>query len=300
MGKETEDKGWIKLHRNIQDHWLWDSEKEPFDMRSAWSDLLMMMNFEDRKFKMGQEIVFVERGQRITSERKLSELWNWSRTKVRNFLNILERDGMIEVKKTSKRTVIKVCNFDLYQSVKKEEKTTEEPGEDQAETGQEPREDQTETRREPREDTNKNYKNYKNEKNEKNSVVVGVIGPAGNFVDICQKYMEIFGSPLTSTFQQALQGYLDKGLTEELIVLAIEEAGIQNCRSFSYLRGILNNWYNEGIKTADQARQMMAEHESNKKKKSNKNKGKGGNASDNKESTGFTEGEENFYRKFFG
>ena len=300
MGKETEDKGWIKLHRNIQDHWLWDSEKEPFDMRSAWSDLLMMMNFEDRKFRMGQEIVFVERGERITSERKLSELWNWSRTKVRNFLKILERDGMIEVKKTSKRTVIKVCNFDLYQSVKKEEKTTEEPDEDQAKTGQEPREDQTETRREPREDTNKNYKNYKNYKNEKNSVVVGVIGPAANFVDISQKYMEIFGTPLTPTFQQSLQGYLDKGLTEELIVLAIEEAGIQNCKSFSYLRGILNNWYNAGVKTADQARQLMAEHEANKKRKSNKNKRKGGNASDNQKSSGFTEGEEDYFKKIFG
>ena len=303
MIKEKEDKGWVKLHRNIQDHWLWNSEQEPFDMRSAWSDLIMMMNFEDRKFKMGQELVFVERGQRITSERKLSELWNWSRTKVRNFLEILEKDGMIEVKKTSKRTVIKICNFDLYQSKGREEKTRQEPDEDQTKTAQEPDEDQAETTREPREDTNKNVKNAKNDENakngnnEKDSVVVGVIGPAGNFAEICQKYMEIFGSPLTPTFQQAVQGYLDKGLTEDLIVLAIEEAGFQNCRSFSYLRGILNNWYNMDIKTVNQAKNYMAEYE--EKKKSN-NKGKGGKRYDNQKSSTADKGEEDFFKQVFG
>ncbi|MFN2364078.1 MAG: DnaD domain protein, partial [Halarsenatibacteraceae bacterium] len=155
-----------------------------------------------------------------------------------------------------------------------------------------------------REHTNKKEKNYKNVKNDKNgknekeSVVVGVIGPAGNFIEICQKYMDIFGTPLTSTFQQALQGYLDKGLTEELIVLAIEEAGFQDKRTFSYLKGILNNWYNDGIRTVDQAKNMMAEHE--QKKKSNKNKGKGRDKYDDKESSGLTEGEEDLYRKLFG
>lgn len=300
MAKETEDRGWIKLHRSIQNHWIWDSEKEPFDSRSALADLLLMANHSENKIRFKNELIIVDRGQRVTSLRKLSERWNWSNTKVRNFLKLLESDGMIIMEKDSKKTVITLCNYNKYQDSEPHEKNTVETQEIHTENTEETDREHAKDTSNTREHTNKNYKNYKNYKNDNNSVVVGVIGPAANFDDISQKYMEIFGSPLTPTFQQALQGYLDKGLTEELIVLAIEEAGIQNCKSFSYLRGILNNWYNAGVKSADQARQLMAEHEANKKRKSNKNKRKGGNASDNQKSSGFTEGEEDFYKKIFG
>jgi hypothetical protein len=53
-GKETRHKGgdnmkrgWICLHRQIQDHWLW--EDRPFSRGQAWIDLLMLANHEDKK-----------------------------------------------------------------------------------------------------------------------------------------------------------------------------------------------------------------------------------------------------------
>ena len=39
--------GWIKLHRSIQDSWLW--KKYPFSEGQAWIDLLMLANYEDEK-----------------------------------------------------------------------------------------------------------------------------------------------------------------------------------------------------------------------------------------------------------
>ena len=121
-----DSKGWVKLHRKLNDHWLWDCNEE-FDKRSAWIDILMMVNHKPNKFLLGNELVVVDTGEMITSERKLAERWNWSRTRVRNFLELLEKDHMIAVEKTTKRTTLKVLNYGAYQGSENHEKTTKEP-----------------------------------------------------------------------------------------------------------------------------------------------------------------------------
>lgn len=119
------DKGWIKLHRKIQEHWLW--QDKPFDRRSAWIDILMLANHEDRKVFFENEIIHVKRGEFISSEPKLAERWGWSRTKVRNFLTLLEKDCMILNKKEGKkRTRIIVLNYNEYQEFKDNKKTIDE------------------------------------------------------------------------------------------------------------------------------------------------------------------------------
>lgn len=118
------NKGWISLHRKITDHWVWESDK-PFDKRAAWIDILLMVNHKKRKVNLGNKLIEVGPGERITSERKLSERWGWSRTKVRNFLNLLEQDEMIEIKKDTKKTTLKVLNYSKYQGIKNQSETTE-------------------------------------------------------------------------------------------------------------------------------------------------------------------------------
>lgn len=142
--------GWIKLHRQIQGHWLWLSEK-PFDERSAWIDILLMVNHEDKIVLLGNDLVEVKRGERLTSEPKLAERWGWSRTKVRNFLNLLEKDGMIENKKEGrKRTRLKVLNYNIYQGSEDSEKTSKKQVKNNERTS-----------REQAENINKNDKNDK-------------------------------------------------------------------------------------------------------------------------------------------
>lgn len=111
-------KGWIKLHRELTDHWLW--EEKPFDKKSAWIDLLLMANHEGKKVMLGSELVEVERGGLITSEVKLADRWGWSRTKVRRFLEILENESMIALKKDSKKTALNIVNFSIFQDVDSE------------------------------------------------------------------------------------------------------------------------------------------------------------------------------------
>ncbi len=106
--------GWISIHRQLQEHWIWKS-KEPFDKRSAWIDLLMLANHQTEKIEFDKEFIEVERGQRITSLEKLAKRWKWSRHKVSDYLNQLEQDGMLVQIRDNKKTLVSIVNYDKYQ-----------------------------------------------------------------------------------------------------------------------------------------------------------------------------------------
>ena len=106
--------GWVSIHRQIKQHWLWTTDK-PFDKRSAWIDLVLSANHSDNKFVLGTQLVTVQKGEFITSELKLMERWGWGKTKLRNFLKLLEDDGMIVKKATNKQTTLTIVNYCIYQ-----------------------------------------------------------------------------------------------------------------------------------------------------------------------------------------
>ena len=108
------DKGYIKLYRDIRGHWIWSDP----DYLRAWVDLLMMVNHEDRQILFNKKLITVKRGSRITSIRKLSERWGWSRGRVSRFLDMLEQDHMIATRRTTQKTLINVINYSFYQSEK--------------------------------------------------------------------------------------------------------------------------------------------------------------------------------------
>ena len=107
-------KGWICLYRQLQDCWLWCGN-EPFDKRSAWVDLLLLANHADKDIMFDGAKVTIGRGQYMTSVRKLSERWKWSKDKTLKFLRALETDGMITKDSDSRRTLVTIANYDIYQ-----------------------------------------------------------------------------------------------------------------------------------------------------------------------------------------
>jgi len=148
-------KGWIRIHRKIQEHWLW--QEKPFDKKSAWIDLLLMANHEDKTILLGNELIEVKRGSRVTSLRQLCDRWGWSNTKVKNFLNLLEKEHMIDIKSDSKKTTITIVNYNDYQKWNDTENDTE--------TTDERHQNDTKT---TQEHTNNNDNNDNNDNNEKN------------------------------------------------------------------------------------------------------------------------------------
>ena len=129
-------KGWISVHRKIWDSWVW--RDRPFSKGQAWIDILLLANHEDGKTLMDGQLIEIKRGEHITSEPKLATRWGWSRTKVRNFLKMLEDDGMIEnIKEDRKRTRLKVLNYSDYQDIENNRKTSEEQVKDKQRTSKE-------------------------------------------------------------------------------------------------------------------------------------------------------------------
>lgn len=118
-------KGWIALHREITENWIW-KDSEPFDKRSAWIDLLLMVNHEDRKILFDGQLITVKRGQKITSLQKLSKRWKWSINKVKRFLRLLEQDNMILLKiETAKGTALTIVNYSLYQDIRNSKRNSD-------------------------------------------------------------------------------------------------------------------------------------------------------------------------------
>lgn len=140
-------KGWIKLHRSIQNHWLYQ-ERRVFSRYEAWLDMLMMANHKDNRVVLGNEFLDVQRGQFITSIRKLCDKWGWSKTKVTQFLKMLESDEMIVYFSDTKKTVITIGKYGFYQAGEDNEKTEEGHIEDTEETRKSTNKNDKETKKE--------------------------------------------------------------------------------------------------------------------------------------------------------
>ena len=111
--------GYIKLYRKIKDCWIWETDKANY--QTAWIDLLLRANHRDTKIAFGNEFIELKAGSFITSKRKLGEVWKWSNTKVNNFFELLEKDNMITVKSDTKKSLITIVNWELYQGFDDEE-----------------------------------------------------------------------------------------------------------------------------------------------------------------------------------
>ena len=109
--------GYIKLHRDIMDHWI--SHQGPADYRHAWEDLLMLANHEGvKRFYRGTLTTF-KRGTVSRSIGELASLWGWGIKKTRRFLDLLQGDGMIERSSGPWGTVITINNYDKWQGTTK-------------------------------------------------------------------------------------------------------------------------------------------------------------------------------------
>ncbi len=230
--------GWISIHRKIQDHWLW--QEKPFDKRSAWIDLLLMANHKDNKFLLGNELIEVKRGSFITSEYKLMDRWGWSKTKVRNFLKLLEDDKMIIKISDRKKTTLTIVSYNDYQVL---------------ETTKEPLKDYRETTKEPHKNPNNNDNNDNNsvcmyDENFKNIIRLleentGVIPPI--LIDEIYEYSNVFNLDMFSEATKIAVG--------------------KKKRTVNYILGILRNWKDNNILTIDDLEALRREKEIEKQQK---------------------------------
>ena len=113
---ENDSRGWILLYRDIWDNPLWQSKSEAFDIRSAWIDLLLMANYEDKEVVYRKQVMKIRRGQTLTSYRHLAERWNWSRNTVVRYISLLCDMGQVTKMGTRTGTLLTIVNYDKFQN----------------------------------------------------------------------------------------------------------------------------------------------------------------------------------------
>ena len=107
-------KGWIKLHRQLIDHWAFE---DPVILKT-WIYLLLKVNHEDKKILLGGDLVTVKTGQTITSIRQLAAIIGCSRRKMSNILKMFEKDGMITTQTIKNGTALALINYGRFQNAR--------------------------------------------------------------------------------------------------------------------------------------------------------------------------------------
>lgn len=119
--------GYIKIFRDIREHWIWE---DPVKLR-CWLDMLLTVNSKPGKVNVGMNLYECGRGQAIRSLSTWAAQWGVNKDTARNFLKLLEKDGMISIdalstphtdlhgskfKNTRSVTRITICNYESYQT----------------------------------------------------------------------------------------------------------------------------------------------------------------------------------------
>lgn len=249
--------GWISLHRSIEKHWLYEEERK-FSRFEAWVDLLLMVNHADNKTMIDGKLVTVKRGQRITSLRKLGDRWNWSLTKVDAFLKLLEEDKMIVLKKDTKKTLVTIVNYDIYQNNDLEKRHRK----DSEKTVKEHRKNSEKTQKK----TNNNVNKDNNVNNDNKAISSSNNDDFRTVVSMYQENIELNPAPVT--FQKIQQDFTDYG--KDIMMYAIEKSALKNNHNYSFINYLLNDWKKKQLTTVDEIKQ--SEHNFEFKKQSNYSK----------------------------
>lgn len=222
--------GWISIHRKIQQSDIW-LDKEPFDKRSAWIDLIMMANHEDKQILFNGKFIEVKRGEKITSLKQLSDRWRWSTGKVKRFLNLLESGSMIELKTKRRYTSYKVVNYNVYQN-----EDIDKRNEVETKTKRKRNEDETKT------ETNNNINNELI----MNNNTTGVVPPPEEMdldnpklAELIKLYQDCGFGLITPYSANMLRDYMNE-YSYEWVKEAIEIAEQNGVRTLAYIRGVLN------------------------------------------------------------
>ncbi|MHC5101767.1 MAG: hypothetical protein ACYSOG_08035 [Planctomycetota bacterium] len=109
--------GWIKLHRNLLRHPLWEVSTP--EQKVLLVALLMMANHAEKKWEWNGRPYYCRPGQMITSLKSLSEKCGKgvTRRKVQTALRFFENCGFLVKQASRHNTLITICNWEAYQAV---------------------------------------------------------------------------------------------------------------------------------------------------------------------------------------
>lgn len=107
--------GFFLVTRGIFSHPLFQ-HSGPFTPLEAWLWLIEQANFDEGRFKHGNQMFVIPRGSYGTRYRALAEKWRWSTDRVIRALKMWESQGMVEVETRHGYVHLTVCNYEQHQN----------------------------------------------------------------------------------------------------------------------------------------------------------------------------------------
>jgi hypothetical protein len=153
----------LPVNRELQKHWIYKDSS----YLHCWLEMLFNARFStESKTEIYKGVVYtINRGEFIYSRPTYSQRLNMTEGKLRSFMNILLKEGMIiEVRSLGKNkpTIFKICNYDLYNS-----QPSESVGNSKVDTNN----DQVTTKSQPSDNQVTTTKEYRKERKKENNVI---------------------------------------------------------------------------------------------------------------------------------
>ena len=239
--------GWLKLHRKILHSEIFENEK----MLKIFIYCLTKSSHKNTESRVGRQKVKLEPGQFIFGRKKAASELNMNESTVRDYLKILEEDGVISIDSTNKYSVITVDNWAIYQSNDEEydNKTTPD---NQQNNSNSPSERQ-------QKDTYKNGRELKEVKNVKEFITTTT---SEQMECPIQFYQNNIGAIRPKISEEIANWSEDLG--EPLILEAMRRSLDRNKPTWGYVKSILQSWINKGIRTIEQAEAEEVEYKNKK------------------------------------
>ena len=234
--------GWIKLYRKLLDNPIVCKDSETF---SIWLYLLLSATHQEVSAIFKGKKIILKPGQLITGILSISKKLKINKDKVQRTLKCFEIDKQIKQEMSNKNRLITILNWEQYQSNDNE---NDKQLINKCET------------------TDKQLITNKNEKNDKN--VITTVGDS--CVDGLQRIIDFYQENIGLITPYAIDVFTDyaKEIDKELIILAMKKSVEANKRTIQYIKGILNNWCKQGIKTVLEAEQEDKKFKKNDSKMS--------------------------------
>ncbi|PIC87955.1 hypothetical protein CSV72_02055 [Sporosarcina sp. P20a] len=242
--------GWISLHRKIMDNPIYSNA----NMLKLWIHCLMKATHTERDQLIGNQMVKLEVGQFVTGRHALAEEFNKGAKKdeiispstLWRWLNNFEQWQMLNIKKTTKYSVVTIVQWSEYQHNGQQVNNKWTADEQQMNSKRTTDEQQV--------NTNNNVNNANNSNKDSTTISTDGFGTVAQMFEanICML------SPMQT--ESLGMWFDDFNENQEIITEAIRTAADRNKKSYGFVEYLLKEWANNKLTTLDQVKS----HERNK------------------------------------
>lgn len=252
--------GWFAFHRKTLESVVWT---DPALFR-LWMLCLAKASHKTTDFLFDGSVIQLNPGDFVTGRKSLTDEYNQglkasnkiSESKTWRLLNKLKSNSVLNIKSTTKYSVISITNWGKYQN-------SEQPNEQQVNNGWTASEQRLNTNNNDNNNNNVNNKEISltpptDKKNINSSLDVPEVNEEQKAKELYQLFEKEFGRPMSPIENESIGKWIaEDNYDLDVIRLALRESVLNQAYSLRYIDRILLEWERKGIKSKQQAEKAI-------------------------------------------